>query len=254
MAHAYGWKRQLPDRRDYRFAVSPSIIRGLPERVDLRDKMPEIWDQGQLGSCTAQAVAAAFQYDQILQTAHARDWNPSRLFIYMNERIIEGTVPWDSGAEMRDAIKAVVEYGCCPETDWPYDIGKFAIAPPKACYETAILNQGLVYCAVEQSLCQMQGVLASGFPFILGFSVYSSFEEVGSDGLVPMPGNNESLLGGHAVVAVGYDNPARRFIVRNSWGEGFGDEGHVYFPYEYLTDRDLSSDFWVLSTVEVPDA
>ena len=250
--HSYGWRQSLPDRRDFRYSVHPSVSRALPESVDLRPNCPPVWDQGQLGSCTAQAVGAAFQYDQIVETGHAKDWTPSRLFIYYNERVIEGTVPYDSGAEMRDSIKAVVEYGACPETDWEYDISRFADAPPRSCYDTALLNQGLVYSSVEQSLCQMQGVLASGFPFIFGFGVYDSFEKIGSDGLVPMPGQNESLLGGHAVMAVGYHNPSRRFVVRNSWGTSFGDKGIVYFPYEYLIDPDLSSDIWVLQTVEVP--
>jgi len=112
-----------------------------------------------------------------------------------------------------------------------------------------VLNQGLVYSAVQQSLCQMQGVLASGFPFIYGFTVYDSFEWVGADGLVPMPGQDENVLGGHAVVAVGYDNATRRFIVRNSWGD-WGDKGYCYFPYEYMLNTDLVSDLWVLQTVE----
>ena len=107
-----------------------------------------------------------------------------------------------------------------------------------------------MYCAVEQSLCQLQGVLASGYPFMFGFSVYDSFQDVGEDGLVTMPKPNESILGGHAVVAVGYDNPSRRFIIANSWGSSWGDNGYFYMPYEYLTSRDLSDDFWVLQTME----
>lgn len=246
--HTYGWRRSLPDRRDYLFSAKPRVVRSLPEKVSLREAMPPVYDQGNLGSCTANAVNAVFQFDQLKQQVET--FIPSRLFVYYNERVIEGTVPYDAGAEMRDSIKAVVQYGVVPEAEWPYDVSRFAEAPPRACYEHALFHQGLVYSAVQQTLCQMQSVLATGLPFIFGFTVYDSFEDIGPDGICPMPGPSEGVLGGHAVVAVGYDNASRRFTVRNSWGEGWGDAGYFYMPYEYLQDADLSADYWVLQTVE----
>lgn len=248
MPHSYGWRRSLPDHRDFKFSPSSRVVRSLPPRADLREVMPPIWDQGNLGSCTAFAVDAAFEFDQIRQSAESF-FEPSHLFTYFNERVIEGTVPYDAGAEMRDSIKAVVEYGVCPQTMWAYDIDRFTEAPPRACYDKALLNQGLVYCGVEQTLCQAQGVIASGFPFVLGFTVYSSFEDIGADGVMPMPGPSESVLGGHAVVAVGYDNETRRFIVRNSWGASWGDHGFFHMPYEFFISEDVA-DLFVLQSVE----
>ena len=248
--HGKGWRPSKPDHRDFRFAAHPRVMRSLPEKVDLRPLCPPIYDQGQLGSCTANAVGAAFQFDQIRQKL--ADTVPSRLFIYYNERMLEGTTNYDSGAEMRDAIKAVVKWGTCPEKDWDYIESMFAIKPPSRCYETALKNQGLTYSAVAQNLCTMQSVIASGFPFIVGFSVMESFEsqEVADTGEVPMPSPGEAVLGGHAVVVVGYDNAERRFIMRNSWGTGWGNKGWFTFPYEFLLNSDYASDFWVLNTVE----
>lgn len=248
----YGWKPSPPDHRDFHYAAAPRVLRALPDRIDLRPVMPTIYDQGNLGSCTANAVGAVFEFDQMRQSALQRHWTPSRLFIYYNERVIENTVDWDSGATMRDSIKAVVTYGACPETDWPYDVARFAEKPPLPCYSTSAKNQGLVYSAVQQNLCTMQSVVASGFPFIVGFSVYESFEsqEVAATGEVPMPRPGEQVLGGHAVVVVGYDNATRRFLMRNSWGTGWGSAGYFTFPYEFLLNPSYSEDFWILQSVE----
>lgn len=244
---AFGWKRSKPDHRDYKFACRPRVLRNLPDAVQILT-LPPVFDQGQLGSCTANAVNLVFEYAQMQETPETH-FTSSRLFTYYNERVLEGTVDYDSGAEMRDAIKAVVKYGVCPEADWPYDIDRFTEKPPAPLYDFALKNQGLVYSAVEQSLCQMQGVLATGFPFILGFTVYESFEEIGPDGIMPMPGPNEGVLGGHAVVACGYDNATRRFTIRNSWGKGWGHEGNFYMPYEFMVSDNVA-DCWVLQSVE----
>lgn len=212
--------------------------------------MPPVYDQGDLGSCTANAVGAAFEFDQWKQGMKTD--TPSRLFIYYNERILEGTVDSDSGAEMRDSIKAVVQYGVCPETEWPYYVEKFADRPSAQCYTDALKNQGLVYSAVQQNVCTMQGVLATGYPFLIGVTVYESFEseQANATGDVPMPTAQEQVLGGHALLVVGYDNATRVFNFRNSWGTTWGNSGYGTLPYEYLTNQDLSSDFWVLQSVE----
>jgi len=246
----YGWIPDLPDQRDHLFAAPTPVLTDLPPSVDLRPNCPKtVYDQGQLGSCTANAIAAAFEFD--LAKQELPDFMPSRLFIYFNERRMEGSVGSDSGAMIRDGIKSVAKQGVCPEDTWPYDIGRFTDEPTGECYTAALANRALAYQRVPQTLNQMRGCLAHGFPFVFGFSVYESFEgaEVATTGVVPLPGASEALLGGHAVLAVGYDDASTRFVVRNSWGSGWGQDGYFTIPYSYLTDRGLASDFWTIAKV-----
>jgi C1A family cysteine protease len=208
-----------------------------------------VYDQGQLGSCTANAIAGAIEFDQRKQ--RRTEFIPSRLFIYYNERVIEGTVSQDSGAQIRDGIKSVATIGAPPETDWPYAIGVFAKKPPQKAYSDAKSDVVSSYSRVTQDLMQMRGCLATGFPFVFGFTVYESFESeaVAQTGMVPMPGSTEAVKGGHAVVSVGYDDTRRLFYVRNSWGSSWGDNGYCYMPYEYLLSAHLANDFWTIRTV-----
>jgi C1A family cysteine protease len=251
----FGWLPDLPDARDYLFSAPEAVLASLPSKVDLRRKMPPVYDQGQLGSCTANAIAAAFEYDQTQQKL--TDFMPSRLFIYYNERAVEGTVASDSGAMIRDGIKSVAKLGVCDEQLWPYDVGQFTDKPPRSAYSDAKKHQATVYRSVlANNQRQMQGCLASGYPFVFGFSVYESFmgQQVADSGEVPMPAPGEKLIGGHAVVGVGYDDSVQRFIVRNSWGPKWGSKGYFTMPYGYLTDPQLASDFWAIYTVEPPAA
>jgi C1A family cysteine protease len=246
----YGWVRDLPDARDFLYAA-PLILfpRGLPALIDLRLQCPPVYDQGQLGSCTGNGIAGAIEFDQRKQGA--KEFTPSRLFIYYNERVIEGTVNQDSGAQVRDGIKSVATVGAPPETDWPYDIQKFADKPPTAAYADAKLDLVASYARVAQALPQMQGCLAEGYPFVFGFTVYESFESstVAKTGIVPMPAAGEAVVGGHCVVGVGYDDAKRVFIIRNSWGTGWGLKGYCLMPYEYLLNPHLASDFWTIRSV-----
>jgi C1A family cysteine protease len=246
----YGWVPDIPDARDYLYSAPDAVLAELPKQVDLRSDCPEIYDQGQLGSCTANAIGAAFQYQDKKQGGG--DFIPSRLFIYYNERVIEDTVDTDSGAMIRDGIKSLAKLGVCPETMWPYDIPKFRDKPGDDSYTEALEHQALVYRRIVPRLHQMQGCLASGTPIVFGFSVYESFEtqEVARTGIVPLPPRGEQLLGGHAVLAVGYDDNTQRFLVRNSWGTGWGMDGYCTMPYGYLTDPQLAQDFWAIYTVE----
>ena len=250
----FGWVPDLPDARDFLFSAPEEVLTKLPKKVDLRSKMPTIYDQGQLGSCTANAIGAAFEYEQVRQGL--KDFMPSRLFIYYNERSMEGTVDTDSGAMIRDGMKSVAKVGVCTETTWPYDIPKFTEKPPTKAYKEASKHQALVYRRVLPTLHQLQGCLASNYPFVFGFSVYESFmsQDVARTGVVPLPPRGEQLIGGHAVVAVGYDDADQRFIVRNSWGDGWGMKGYCTMPYGYLTDPQLARDFWAIYTVETPTA
>jgi C1A family cysteine protease len=250
----YGWKPDERDDRDLMFAAPQPVLAALPPKVDLREGCSPVYDQGHLGSCTANAIGAAFQFAQ--QKQGLTDLMPSRLFIYYNEREMEGTVGEDSGAMIRDGIKSVNKLGTCHEDTWKYDIGRFTEKPDDVSYTEALEHQATGYRRVAPDLPQMQGCLASGRPFVFGFSVYDSFEspEVASTGEVPMPGADEQLRGGHAVLAVGYDDSTQRFLVRNSWGDQWGDGGYFTMPYEYLTNPDLAQDFWAIYVVEEPPA
>ena len=256
----YGWKPDLPDRRDFLYAVPPATAAALPTKVDLRPNCPPVYDQGQLGSCTANAIAGPIEFDQKKQGLP--EATPSRLFIYYNERVIESSSPSvDGGAQIRDGIKSVASKGVCPETMWPYDdhntdpdpctTCKFAQKPPANCYTEAKQHKITVYQRLNSAVINtLKGCLAGGYPFVFGFTVYESFEsqQVATTGIVPMPGPKEQTVGGHAVVAVGYDDATQMFIVRNSWNTTWGLKGYFMMPYGYLTDTNLSDDFWTIQT------
>src|SRR5215472_4255435 len=230
----FGWLPDLPDQRDYLYSVPAEHLQALPPQVNLRKqyRFPPVYDQQALGSCTANAIAAALQFDE-LKEKEASSFEPSRLFIYYNERVMENTVSSDSGAQIRDGIKSVGTTGYCPETEWPYDIAKFADQPPTACYQDARKYKAIRYQRVVQSLSQMKGCLAAGTPFVGGFSVYESIQnpQVEQTGDIPLPRQGESLLGGHAILIVGYDDAKQVFNLRNSWGDGWGNGGYGTLPY-----------------------
>lgn len=248
---AYGWTPDVPDHRDHLYAAPVVHLAQLPTKVDLRQQCPKVYDQGEIGSCTANAIGAAIQFERRKQ-ALLPDFVPSRLFIYYNERVMENTVRSDAGAQIRDGIKSVSKLGDCPESEWPYDTTNFAKKPPTACYKDAILYRVVQYQRVPQVLRQMKGCLASGYPFVFGFSVYTEFEadSVASTGVLNTPKPDEKLLGGHAVMAVGYDDSKQRFIVRNSWGAQWGLKGYFTMPYAYLADSSLADDLWTIRLVE----
>jgi len=247
----YGWKPDLPDVRDFKFAASRAVLAALPPKVDLRVKCPSVYDQGNLGSCTANAIGGAHQFEQKKDTT-IPDFIPSRLFIYWNERDMEGTTNEDSGAYIRDGMKVVAQQGACPESEWPYDIAQFRTKPSDACFTEAKRHQVVQYMRVNRVLDELKGCLAAGFPFVFGFTVYSAFEsdEVAKTGILNMPTPDESALGGHAVMCVGYDDETQRFIVRNSWGSNWGQAGYFTMPYAYLLNADLSDDFWTIRMIE----
>lgn len=246
----YGWLPDLPDQRDI-FYIPPFTEEApLPVFVDLRPKCPPMYDQGQLSSCTANAIAAALEFDRLKQGLP--DFTPSRLFIYYNERAMEGTIDTDSGAQIRDGMKSVGKLGACPESEWSYDIAKFQQQPPDNCYQDALAHRAIYYKRVRRTLHQMKSCLASGYPFIFGITVYESFESqaVAQDGHVPLPAPDEKVVGGHAVLAVGYIDDWKWFIARNSWGLGWGMSGYFTIPYDYLLNENLSDDFWTIRIVQ----
>jgi C1A family cysteine protease len=245
----YGWIPDQPDQRDHLYAAPPQFLAALPAKTNLTAQCPPVYNQGMLGSCTANAIAAAIEFDRMKQKLS--DFVPSRLFIYYNEREIEGTVSIDSGAQLRDGIKSVASDGVCPEPEWPYEIENFTRKPSAKCYRDAQLDRAISYQSLIQDLNQMKGCLASGYPFIFGFTVYESFEgeAVRKTGRGSMPGSGERAIGGHAVMAVGYDDAQQRFLVRNSWGPEWGIKGYFTLPYAYLIQNGLARDLWTIRLV-----
>jgi C1A family cysteine protease len=241
----YGWVPDLPDHRDIMYSTVRKIPAKLPQAVDLRPMCPPVADQGQLGSCTGNALAGALEFLEMKDNVPYIDL--SRLFIYYDERAFEHTVASDSGAQIRDGIKTLAKQGVCSETCWPYDISKFTVKPASPCYKEAAAHKITSYQRI-QTVDEMRTCLADGYPFVFGFSVYESFEsqEVAQTGVVQMPQPSEQQVGGHAVVGVGYDDSQNRFIVRNSWGENWGMKGYFTIPYDYLANRNLSDDFWMI--------
>jgi C1A family cysteine protease len=246
---SYGWNPDLPDRRDIQYSFIFKVKKKLPESVDLRKLCSAVENQGNLGSCTAQALTSALEVQEKIQGKNVVDM--SRLFVYYNERAMEGTVSQDSGAMIRDGIKSLVKQGCCTEDKWPYNIEKFRTKPKAECYADGLTHQVLAYQRLN-SLNEMLSCLADGFPFVFGFSVYEGFESecVARTGKLEMPENSEKLIGGHAVLAVGFNSKNKRLIVRNSWGSDWGIKGYFTMPYNYVTDRNLSDDFWTIRSME----
>ena len=242
---SYGWVPDLPDQRDYLYrALGRRVVR-LPKAIDLRPVCSKVEDQGELGSCTANALAGALEFLEKKDKVAFTDF--SRLFIYYNERVIEHSTKYDTGAMIRDGIKTLAKQGACTEKKWPYLVSKFAVRPPTVCYAEALKRQITSYHRIL-SLTDMKSCLAEGYPFVFGFTVYESFESdrVAKTGVVNMPRPKEQVMGGHAVLAVGYNETQKRFIVRNSWGSDWGLKGYFSMPFDYLADRNLSDDFWTI--------
>ena len=221
-------------------------LEAIPNKIDLRDasSMPPVYDQGAIGSCTAQALCAAFTFEH-------SDFDGSRLFLYYNGRVLDNNVAIDAGATLADGIKTLQTYGLCPESEWPYIEDEFATKPPDSCYSNALNHKAIKVYNVPKNLKAMQATLASGIPFVAGIKVFTSFESksVSNTGKVSMPKTKDKLLGGHAILVCGYNNTTNEWIVRNSWGPSWGDKGYFYLPYKYLLKPRLSADFWAIEAV-----
>jgi C1A family cysteine protease len=245
--YAYGWRKDQPDPRDHLFALTrEEQTTVLPSEFSLRAKMPPVYDQGQLGSCTANAIGGCVQYEQMKQKEAEGTHTPSRLFIYYAERAMEGTVDADSGAMIRDGMKVIATIGSPPETDWPYDIAKFKQKPPAQAFSDALKYEA-TYGRVTQSAHSLQASVYFKRPVVFGFVVYESFETIGPDGIMPMPNiNTEQVMGGHATVVVGYKqiNGHLYFEVRNSWSSSWGDSGYFWAPAAFMISGDFCNDFW----------
>jgi C1A family cysteine protease len=224
----------------------------LPASVDLRSHCPPIYDQGVLQSCTANALAAAFRFLEI--RGGLSSFDPSRLFIYYNVRALENDTDNNAPAYLRDGIKSIATNGICSEQAWPYNELMYVQMPPDPCFQSAQAYKTLTYYSLDNgNLDELKTCLAAGFPFVFGFSLYPSFHNADTNGgIVPMPGD-ESLLGGHAVLAVGYNDATASFIVQNSWGPTLGKDGFYFIPYDYIKSN-LADSFWTVRTISSPPA
>lgn len=199
------------------------------------------------GNCTANATAGLAQFLMMKNwRTPSANFTPSRLFIYYNERVLEGTVDQDSGASLRDGMKVINQVGAPHETFWSYNEKKFAVKPTGNVYADARIHKFSAYMSVGQNHDAICSVLASGYPVVFGFSAYDALESdtVAKSGVLPMPSASDKPIGGHACLIVGYDDNARVFIIRNSWSAAWGIGGYFSMPYDYVLNNDLADDFW----------
>ncbi len=258
------WKPSLPDKRDFKYSMVEhgSAVKAYPPKVDLRPLCSPVVDQGDLGSCTGNAGAGAIEFlelqemrdnvppgTQAPQEYVANKFSPvSRMFIYQNELILDGDFGQDNGANMRDICMVALKTGVPRESSWAYDMSLFTTKPNAAVYAEAAKHKVKAFYQLN-NMTDMKRCLYHGFPFVFGISVYDSFmsDAAASSGIIPMPNvSTETLQGGHALCCVGYDDTKMSFIVRNSWGTSWGDQGYCYMPYAYLSDADLASDMYTL--------
>lgn len=265
---AMGWQRDLPDLRDYRpesketegllkatksgrSALSPPKS-GLPESCDLSSYFPPVEDQGSLGSCTANAGVGLVEYFQ--RRAHGTHIDASRLFLYKTTRNLLGWTG-DTGAWLRTTMKAMVLFGIPPERYWPYNIADFDTEPGAFCYAFGQSYKGLVYYRLDppgttevELLQRVKEYLAAGHPSMFGFTVYNFGN---AEGELHFPAPGDPVQGGHAIVAVGYDDKRKigkdkgALRIRNSWGTDWGQGGYGWLPYRYI-EEGLAVDFWSL--------
>ena len=216
----------------------------LPTKVDLREKDPQVYDQGKLGACTAFAMGKGMR-EHMQRENDERVTGLSALFLYYEERVKMGTRWQDSGATITDGMAVMKDKGVATDEAWPYSTNflKFRLTPSKAAYTTAAEFK-VKETAQLGSIDDVRAAIAKGQTVAFGFLVYESFGRVGRDGVMPMPAAGEQPMGGHAVLAVGYDDQKRQLIVRNSWSAAWGDKGYFYMPYDFAGDKEKADDFW----------
>ena len=212
--------------------------------MDLTPECPAVYDQGNLGSCTGNALAGLFQF--LLMKEGRSSFVPSRLMIYWGERAIEGTKDQDSGANGDDGITFLATKGVCRESTWPYDPGRFAQIPPPAAWGEAFGHRISEPLTIDgTNPVALKSCLASGLPIAFGFTAYPDLESArtAATGNLPLPAAGDSPIGGHEVLMVGYDDATGLFKCRNSWGPGWGLRGYFTMPYAYATNANLAGDF-----------
>ncbi len=252
----YGAIKDPLDHRDYHYSPADPGAQ-LPHEVDLRPECPIVHEQGHPLTCTAHAIAGAFQVEQ--RRLGLEDFSPSRLFIFYNTIALMQAQHQD-GANLRAGLKAVARQGVCPEKDWPFSLRQSVMdtRPSHYAYEIAEHHKILRYESIvrggrseDQLLHVLKYRLAEGFPFMFAFQAYKSFESehVAQTGIMHMPRDKEEAMGWHAVMAVGYEDQHKRILVRNSWGWSWGIKGYFWMPYEYIVDSKIADNFWVMRGV-----
>ena len=224
-----------------------------PRRDSRSRDLPPVFNQLTLNSCSANAIAAALWFD-LLRSGRTGGPPPSRLFIYYNERARQGLKNSNAPVSLRDGYRAVDVHGVCPEPMWPYDPRRYAKTPPGACYRSGWYHKTQRYRRLPRELRVLRACLAEGFPVTFGLSVHKSMMSaaVRKSGMIPLPVRGDRVVGGHAMLIVGYDDPQRHFIVRNSWGSGWGLAGYALLPYRYVLETPLAWDFWTCRSVDRP--
>jgi len=253
---SYGEIKDPRDRRDLCYAPKAPRAK-LPPKVDLRPSCPRVHEQGHPLTCTAHAVAGAFQFET--RRLKLKDFPPSRLFIYYNTVALVHS-QHRQAINLRSALKAVARLGVCPENNWPFSLTKAAMAkkPNERAYRIAEHHKITRYERImmgrrsrEEFVRLLKNRLAEGYPFVFSFLIHESFESdhVAKTGVMPMPKRGESVKGWHAVMAVGYDEHHRRVLIRNSWGWSWGLKGYFWMPYDYIANPRMTADFWTVRGV-----
>lgn len=253
----FNWKREPEDPRDFQVQRHEKLVSvPLPSIYELPADIP-IYDQSDLGSCVSNSSCAAYRFESE-QLSGDFKFNPSRLFLYYNARMIDGTDPSDdAGTYVRSAFKSLNQTGVCHEEFCPYETEKFSQKPGVFAYADAPNNMIVRYASVPQDLTALKQVLVSGAGIVFGFNVYESFEQGNWDsttGMMPIPKKNENILGGHSTILVGYADSKQAFLVQNSWGTEWGLQGKFWMPYSFLLDPKECDDFWCIDEIKVnPD-
>jgi uncharacterized tellurite resistance protein B-like protein len=251
----HGYRYAPPKAAAKRYVAGSANLSRLPPKVDLRPFMTAVEDQANTNSCAANATAGAYEY---LVKRHLGEeaYDVSRLFIYYNARAVDGPdAIEDEGSVLQSVIDSLKQYGACSEESWPFDAGMVNEQPAEEAYQEAA--QFLIEDTelVPTDLDAWKTALAAGNPIIFGIKLFGSFDKQKKAGLVPMPSPKESgreSHGGHAMLCVGYSDPDEVFIVRNSWGLGWGDKGYCYIPYRYMLNDDYNyGDSWIIKRIDV---